>query len=184
VVAEPAIIAAWQDERLAHYFMLRDLRDVVLSHAFYIGDKAVSNIHHAYYQNLTDLEARIRASILGRPEMDGLFPNVRERFDLYLGWLEIPDVCVVRFEDFILNQAQSLDRMLDFAVQRGFQLRLPEEQAREILAQAIDPKRSFTFRSGQVGEWRQHFTVEHKTLFKVVAGDLLIRLGYEKDNDW
>jgi hypothetical protein len=26
--------------------------------------------------------------------------------------------------------------------------------------------------------------VEHKNLFKDVAGDLLVRLGYEENNDW
>jgi len=32
--------------------------------------------------------------------------------------------------------------------------------------------------------WRTSFTPENKALFKEVAGDLLIQLGYEKDNDW
>jgi hypothetical protein len=30
----------------------------------------------------------------------------------------------------------------------------------------------------------EFFSEEHKQLFKDVAGDLLVRLGYEKDNDW
>jgi hypothetical protein len=34
------------------------------------------------------------------------------------------------------------------------------------------------------GGWREFFTEEHKQLFKDVAGDLLVRLGYEKDNNW
>ena len=32
--------------------------------------------------------------------------------------------------------------------------------------------------------WREFFTDEHKKLFKDVAGDLVVRLGYEKTNDW
>jgi len=49
----------------------------------------------------------------------------------------------------------------------------------------LDPARkSHTFRSGQTGGWREHFTDEHKKLFKDVAGDLLVRLGYEKNNEW
>lgn len=184
VTADPEIVQAWQNDTLAHFFIIRDLRDVALSHAFYIHDKATTNIHHRYYQSLPDLDSRIRVSITGRPEMGELFPNIQERFDLYAGWLEEPDICLVRFEDLIGDRQKALERILDFAIQRGFRLHLPREQALETLARAIDPRRSFTFRSGQVGEWRRYFTEEHKALFKEIAGDLLIRLGYEKDLLW
>ncbi len=52
------------------------------------------------------------------------------------------------------------------------------------LESSINPSKSPTFRSGKTGEWKNHFTDEHKKIFKDVAGDLLIKLGYEKDNDW
>jgi len=54
----------------------------------------------------------------------------------------------------------------------------------DILERSIDPKRSPTFRGGRVGDWRNHFTDEHKTLFKSLAGDTLIRLGYETSHNW
>ena len=60
----------------------------------------------------------------------------------------------------------------------------PREQALGILVEAIQPGKSHTFRSGRTDGWRQYFTDAHKKLFKDVAGDLLVRLGYEKDNDW
>ena len=44
--------------------------------------------------------------------------------------------------------------------------------------------KSPTFRSGKTGEWKKHFTDEHKAIFKEIAGDLLVRLGYEKNNNW
>jgi hypothetical protein len=50
--------------------------------------------------------------------------------------------------------------------------------------QSIQPKKSRTFRSGKTGAWHEYFSEEHKKLFKDVAGDLLVRLGYEKNNDW
>jgi len=31
---------------------------------------------------------------------------------------------------------------------------------------------------------KKYFTEAHKKIFKNAAGDLLVRLGYEKDNDW
>jgi Sulfotransferase family len=40
------------------------------------------------------------------------------------------------------------------------------------------------YRKGIAGDWKNHFTAEDKALFKDLAGDLLIRLGYEKNLDW
>jgi hypothetical protein len=53
-----------------------------------------------------------------------------------------------------------------------------------ILIDAIQPKKSHTFRSGRTGGWVNHFSEEHKKLFKEITGDLLVRLGYEENNDW
>lgn len=39
-------------------------------------------------------------------------------------------------------------------------------------------------RKGVSGDWRNHFTPEHKARFKELAGDLLIDLGYETDKNW
>jgi hypothetical protein len=61
---------------------------------------------------------------------------------------------------------------------------VPRGQAVEILTDAIAPRKSGTFRKGKPGNWQEHFTEANKALFKETAGDLLVRLGYEKDNDW
>jgi hypothetical protein len=116
--------------------------------------------------------------------MGPAFPDIASRFALYQDWLDCSWVCALRFEDFIEDRPQALRAVLAYAVERGFACRLPEEQALETLAAAIDPGRSPTFRSGKVGGWRQHFTPELKSLFKELTGELLIRLGYEQDYDW
>ncbi len=46
----------------------------------------------------------------------------------------------------------------------------------------IDPKSHL--RSGAAGQWQEHFTDAHKQAFKDEFGDLLIKLGYEKDDSW
>ena len=40
------------------------------------------------------------------------------------------------------------------------------------------------YRKGIAGDWKNHFSDEDKRVFKDLAGDMLIRLGYEKDLDW
>jgi hypothetical protein len=39
-------------------------------------------------------------------------------------------------------------------------------------------------RKGVAGDWKTTFTEEDKRVFKEIAGNLLIELGYEEDNDW
>jgi len=202
VIATPEVVEYLNRQTLAHFFILRDPRDVVISHAFFLAQKAVDHVHHAYYKELASLDDRIRVSIVGRPDWNGIdhrgsienrdgeetlgedFPDIGARFQLYLDWLSQPGVLVLHFEDFILSRPAALSRLLDYAEQRGFQPRVVREQAFEILNKAIDPKSSFTFRGGRVGDWQKHFTTEHKDLFKRCAGDLLIRLGYEQDDAW
>jgi len=196
VIAAPEIVEYMNQQPIAHFFILRDPRDVVISHAFFLADKALDHVHHAYYKELTSLDDRIRVSIIGRPDwgnkkhrggkeaLVGDFPDIGARFQPYLDWLSQPGVLVLHFEDFILSRPAALSRLLDYAEQRGFQPRVARGQAFEILNKAIDPKSSFTFRGGRVGDWQKHFTADHKKLFKRCAADLLIRLGYEKDDAW
>ena len=37
---------------------------------------------------------------------------------------------------------------------------------------------------GQAGNWQRLFTARDKAIFKEVAGAMLVKWGYEKDNDW
>jgi DNA gyrase/topoisomerase IV subunit B len=39
-------------------------------------------------------------------------------------------------------------------------------------------------RKGVSGDWKNYFNEEAKDIFKRHAGDLLIKLGYEKDLNW
>jgi hypothetical protein len=40
------------------------------------------------------------------------------------------------------------------------------------------------YRKGVSGDWQHRFTSEDKRVFKELAGDLLIKLGYERDHNW
>ncbi len=39
-------------------------------------------------------------------------------------------------------------------------------------------------RSGAAGQWQAHFSHVHREVFKELAGDALLTLGYEHDLDW
>ena len=183
--ALPATVIALCRDGIAPFFIYRDPRDVVVSHVHYVTEIAPNHVHHNYYKHeLLDFDQRVRTSILGRPDIDISFPDTHARFEPYLPWLDQSEVMSLRFEDFITQLDQTIGRVLDHAVARGFITTIPRADALEILAAGVNPKRSPTFRSGKVGGWRDSFTDEHKRLFKDVTGDLLTRLGYEKNSDW
>jgi hypothetical protein len=165
------------------YFIFRDPRDVVVSHVFYVTDMETHHVHHEYYQSLPDFNTRLKVSILGRPDTSIEFPNIADRFMPYLGWLDQVSVLKIHFEDLIHDRAATLNCVIDHFLSR-IPLQAPRELILESLDSSINPSRSPTFRSGKTGEWVKYFTEEHKKIFKDVAGDLLVRLGYEKNNDW
>lgn len=185
VHAYPEAAAYLCREGVIPYFIVRDPRDVVVSHVHYVTDMEPNHIHHRYYRDeLSSFNERLRASILGRPDLDVPFPDIRARFEPYFGWLDHPEIQVLRFEDFITDQKQAVERVFSHAVSRGFPANCERETAIHILISGVNPRRSPTFRSGKIGSWLAQFTPDHKRLFKEVTGDLLVRLGYERDQDW
>lgn len=167
-----------------NYFIYRDPRDMLVSQVFFATDMHEEHGMHEYYKSLPDFGARLKVAITGI-DRDGLkMVSVKQRYEGVFAWLEQKNVMCIRFEDLINNRDAALLSMLDEVEKTGYQIPTPREKALAILVEAIQPKKSHTFRSGKTGGWREHFTEEHKKLFKDATGDLLVRLGYEKDNDW
>ncbi len=96
----------------------------------------------------------------------------------------------VRYEDLLEHPEAETERLLGFlGAEAG------EEVVRECVRAASfeawtegrergeeDP--SSFFRKGVAGDWKAVFTERDKEIFKEEAGDLLVKLGYEKDEDW
>jgi hypothetical protein len=181
--ARPEAVARVISSAFVPYFIFRDPRDVVVSHVFYVTDIEARHVHHDYYASLPDFNARLRVSILGRPDTNIEFSNIADRFAPYLGWLDHPEVLTLHFEDLIHARTATLTRILDHLLVRA-PLPASRERILDAMESSINPSKSPTFRSGKTGEWKQHFTPGHKMIFKEVAGDLLIRLGYERDLNW
>lgn len=165
------------------YFIFRDPRDVVVSHVFYVTEMESKHVHHAYYQSLPNFDERLKVSILGRQDTNIEFPNIADRFKPYLDWLNHKEVLSIHFEDLINNRIETLTRIMNHFLDK-VPLPTNRQLILDSLESAINPTKSPTFRSGKTGEWKKYFKDEHKKIFKEVAGDLLIKLGYEKDNNW
>lgn len=181
--ARPDYIEALTRQDVASIFVSRDPRDVLVSHVFYATDIYAGHGMHAYYRELPDMEARLNAAIEGVDEGPFQLSPIRGKYDRYLDWLDTPGILCLRFEDLILDRDQTLGRLLDFLNAKGFASTLPRAAEVRALDQAVQPKRSGTFRGGRVGDWREHFTEANRALFKRLTGDLLQRLGYAEDHN-
>jgi len=166
------------------YFAYRDPRDVIISHILYAMNIHEGHRMRPYYKSLSTMEKRIESTIAGVQSKDVSYPDIRTDYERYLPWLEQPEVFSVRFEDIIYNREEMLNKMLDHLENKGVSFAVDRKNACNILNETMAPSRSPTFRSGTSGSWREYFSEANKRLFKEVAGDLLIRLGYEHSNDW
>jgi hypothetical protein len=166
------------------FFVTRDPRDRLISSIFYAVDIYKNHAQHAFYSSLP-MDERIKVGIKGRskPGLEHL-PNVREHYDRFLGWLKCENVLTLHFEELIQDVDAALITLLDYLESDGYQIPTSRADTLSIIKSAIQPENSPTFRTGKTGNWKNYFTDEHKRLFKEIAGDLLIVLGYEQNDDW
>lgn len=91
---------------------------------------------------------------------------------------------LVRYEDLLTNPQQEIKRVVSFLGANA------DDEIVASLASATDfgalknKGEGKFFRKGTRGDWRNHFTEQDVRLFKELAGDVLIRLGYESSNNW
>ena len=171
-------------------FIIRDLRDKAVSDVHYLVHKSTDHQLHRYFSSLNSDEERLMAYIRGVPEHchpGGIRPKLWEdHTKRMLPWLDEPNCMTIRFEDLIGSSGGGSDKKqietVDSIV-KHIGIELSQEEIQQIAAKSFFAG-SRTFRKGQIGDWRNHFTEEHKQIFKEVHGDTLIRLGYEKDYDW
>ena len=186
----PELVRDVLDRRgFARFFMIRDLRDVAVSNYHYIT-KTPNHRLHQYFVSLPDDHSRLMASICGisSAELEGQAASlsIGQHAENYVGWVGDEGCLTLKFEDLVGAKGGGSEPSQREAVRRVMQhLGLKKSQAAldKIRQQVFNPS-SRTFRRGQIGAWRDEFTEAHVARFKEVAGDVLIRLGYEQDTHW
>jgi len=183
--AELPLVELLSSSAFATYFVMRDPRDVVVSHVHYVTEMEPRHVLHEYYANeLHTFEDRLSASICGLEHLSLPLPNIRQRFEPFLGWINAPEVLALRYEELMQDREAQLQHIIEHAVRRGLPLNCSISEAVKKIESRINPQRSPTFRKGKIGGWRDSFTPEHIRLFKEIGGDILIQLGYEENMDW
>ncbi len=159
----------------------RDLRDVAISWYFHIH-KEKKHRHHTLYNNLGKDAA--------------LMHSIRMVYLHYTDWilnwhkiaLENPTiVLMVTYEQLNRDLLPTVKKILNFyqiVEKDSFYSAIKKTQLMKEVNLEHSLKKSETKRKGIIGDWKNHFTNNHKQFFKETTGDLLITLGYEKDMNW
>lgn len=169
-------------------FLIRDPRDTVVSEAFYVTRSETNYLHHRYNNVFTTTEERLMGRIQGFPpdEHGRGQQAVGARLAAYMPWLSAANTHVCRFESLVgaMGGGSHEGQRAEINSIAGHVNRPLSPQQVSALPEKIWSPRSSTFRKGQIGDWRNHFTEEHKQAFKQQAGQYLVQLGYEKDLNW
>lgn len=182
---DPSYLQVLDGDGAIGFQLIRDPRDKIISQILYALEIHEGHRMREYYLNeLDSMEERISATIVGVDDPDFPLADIRTVYERYRGWMRHPNAMLLRFEDLVQDRRETMGQMLDWMEAAGVHLQAARDEGMARLNQRMSPARSATFRSGKTGSWDQHFTAENKRLFKQVAGDLLIELGYEQSHDW
>ena len=172
------------------FFCIRDPRDVTVSLAFY------SKTAEFVGPNLSELSLDQQLTYLLNTEKkyqvfskDNAFfcdiPNVKSLYNLQTGWGKEKNFFIIKFEDLIGPKGNgSLQKQLKTikAIAQHININLSNKQILNISNNLFG--NTETFRKGQIGDWKNHFSQKHKLLAKKTLGKILIDLGYENDKNW
>lgn len=168
--------------------MVRDPRDVVVSTVHYAVRRESHFLHRRFVETMDTDAARIMALIRGiDPDAYGRgHESIAQQVRDYAPWHGCERAIVCRFEDLIGPQGGGTREAQLDAVDRiaRFLERDLSPARRDRIAARLWSSESPTFRRGAAGSWRDEFDDDHRAAFKSLAGDALVALGYEQDEDW
>lgn len=161
-------------------YLVRDGRDVYVSYYYYRLKQLEEGISFSDYLRRTDH-----------------FPSLwQEHVD---SWLKSdqdqPHILLVRYEDLLSKPETELRKIVDFiGIERSDEgISTAVEVSRFDKMRKIDQTKGRKYnltgtkdfvRKGKAGTWQEEFSQEDIDYFKMTAGDMLIRLGYERNLDW
>lgn len=161
-------------------FIARDPRDIVVSDMHYILRMRDHKLH-GQLTNTRDPEERLKTVITGRPN----YESIAYRLEKFKGWLTECGA-VVRFEDLVGPRGGgALDRQIECLRNLFAYLGIAMTgDGIESIRSDLFSRKSPTYRSGQIGGWKQCFSAGLKDVFKAEAGAYLREYGYEESDNW
>ncbi|WP_259115002.1 sulfotransferase domain-containing protein [Salinibacter ruber] len=171
-----------RDANVPYLIMYRDLRDVAVSHVFYV-QRTPWHPEHPKYKGLSIEEGLRRFG-------ETLLPEFVEWIRSWHANRDPESSLVVRYEDLLADTTATfcnVARLFGLPDDPGTIQPIVDEHRFENLSggrnRGEDEEDSF-FRKGVSGDWKNHFTPDLKRLYKEKAGQALIDFGYETEMSW
>lgn len=180
----PEVVALLAARGCRNLVCIRDPRDIALSWAMFLKSNTRHPLHARLMATYPDFDDLLQVVITGAPSGQNGGPNGPElpslsnHLDRYLGWLDEPDSCVVRYEDLIGPRGGGSEDAQLAAVERILQFIGAAKAEQAAVADSVYSTTSATFRRGQIGSWRAEMPARHQALIQERCGDQLQALGY------
>ena len=180
-------------------YVVRDGRDALTSQFFY----QLSQMPEGDYPRLSGLIRRSYPNLVNKADPSGLFDDFVKRqlanpIAAHCNWgahvrsyfeVENPNMSIVKYEDLHTDGEATLARVVSELSGEP----ADPDRAREAInrykfgKQSVrrnNPAPKAYLRKGKAGDWVNHFTPTAAKLFDRACGDMLIKMGYEKDHSW
>lgn len=183
VEARPESVEALRRHNVPTVVMVRDPRDQCVSRFYHV----LSEPSHRHYD------------LYKHGERSAAFSHcvdicVTEYAAWLRGWLQVirsdGRFMLLRYEDMRADVKEQFLRVL-----RHFDIALTGREVDAVIERVSAwagqgsslkqrLKQGNTLRAGRIGDWRSHFSSSDVERFKAMANDVLLSLGYEKDDAW
>ncbi len=177
----------------ANFFSIRDPRDMIVSFAYMVHENREKTKSVSVEDVIFDLiTGEQKYYMPWAVEIHEGYPllweiGLEKFYRIYMPWLKAKNFMVIRFEDLIGEKGGGSEAVqLKTIMKIGQHLKCPMtvNKAQEIIKELFGG--TWTFREGQIGSWKKHFTPKIMQAFKSRKGlmELLVDLGYEQDFNW
>lgn len=203
-IAMPSVVHGhWRFNRRLNNttYLMRDGRDVVVSFYFHFT-RMVVNPNQKYPSvyidrlkgllgenaDLQDIQTHLPAFIRYLTEHP---TGCRQSWqDHNNAWIDQPGIRYLKYEDLRTDCVETMkkhvyslvgDEMNEDRIERA----VDQFSMKRMTGRNPGEEDTGSFiRKGVVGDWKNHFTKEAGEVFDALAGNVLVRLGYEQDNSW
>jgi len=185
----------WDDKLLRDFnkviIGIRDLRDVLVSFVFWM-DKRSRSMHKSLkdypmlaFLNWSKMSFDEKLLTIIKGDFPYPFNFFEYEVEQTLKVLKYPSYCISKFEDLVGDKGGG-SRMLQEMEINKIAKYLDKDLSKDEITKIADRLfgHTWTFRSGQIGEWRKYFKDIHKHVFKEKYGAYLIDFGYEENYNW